>query len=332
MLAPPAAPGGLAAKPGNQQVALSWQAAGGASSYNVLYSTGGDYLQAGAGIKETQFVHQLAVNGTAYTYVVQAVSGGGTSANSASVQATPAALGGAAPAFIAAGVTNGASFASGLTPGGIATIFGVNLSNGFHGIANAGTLPLPTELVGASVTIGGILAPMFAVANIVGGEQLNLQVPYEIAGQTSVPVVVNNGAMSNAAVMVPVAAAQPGIFTTDGVSGVIVHGADSTLVTPAHPALPSEVLVMYATGCGPVAPTPGTGEAAPTVPLSLLATPPTVTVGGVNAHVSFSGLTPDLAGLNQINFTVPVGAASGNQDVVLTANGAASKTVKLAVQ
>jgi uncharacterized protein (TIGR03437 family) len=39
---------------------------------------------------------------------------------------------------------------------------------------------------------------------------------------------------------------------------------------------------------------------------------PTVLVGGVPAHVTFSGLSPQFVGIDQINIVVPQGAASGD--------------------
>jgi uncharacterized protein (TIGR03437 family) len=48
------------------------------------------------------------------------------------------------------------------------------------------------------------------------------------------------------------------------------------------------------------------------------------TLGGVPCEVQFAGLAPGFAGLYQVNFRVPVGAASGSQDVVVIANGVPS--------
>jgi fibronectin type 3 domain-containing protein len=90
----PAAPTGLAATPGNNQVALSWTAPAGAASYNVKRSTtsGSGYatISGPAGtLTTTSFIDPGAVNGTTYYYVVTAQNGGGESANSAQVSATP---------------------------------------------------------------------------------------------------------------------------------------------------------------------------------------------------------------------------------------------------
>jgi hypothetical protein len=85
--------------------------------------------------------------------------------------------------FPADGLTNGASFLAGLpAPGGLASLF-------LHGLNVSGTVigtgdPLPTELEGVSILVGGFPAPILAVANIpvsnpVGMQQINFQVPFE---------------------------------------------------------------------------------------------------------------------------------------------------------
>src|SRR5437773_2005899 len=68
----PAAPTGLAATPGNAQVALSWNASSGATSYNVKRSTtsGSGYTNIATGVAATSFTDTGLVNGTTYYYVV----------------------------------------------------------------------------------------------------------------------------------------------------------------------------------------------------------------------------------------------------------------------
>jgi xyloglucan-specific exo-beta-1,4-glucanase len=89
----PPAPTGLTATAGNAQVALSWAASSGATSYNVLRSTvsGSGYATVTTGVATTSYTNTGLTNGTAYYFVVQAVSSGGTSGNSNQASATPAA-------------------------------------------------------------------------------------------------------------------------------------------------------------------------------------------------------------------------------------------------
>jgi len=234
----------------------------------------------------------------------------------------------------AAGVTNGASFAAGLTPGSIVTIFGTSISRGVAGISLASGLPLPTSLGGVSVWIGRVQAPLFAVANVRGQEQINLQVPYEVSAQTTASIQVNaNGVWSNT-VQVPVLQAHPGIFTVDGKAGAVLHSVGNALVTASNPAAPNEVITIYATGLGPVGPAPDTGYPAPTrEPLARTAATPTVTIGGASAPVLFSGLAPGFVGLYQVNAQVPGGTAPGNAvPVVIAQNGLSSNIATVAVR
>src|SRR5262249_453077 len=92
-LAPPSS---LTATAGNAQVALSWSASIGASSYIVKRATvsGGPYVAVGCPTSTTTYNDTGLTNGTAYYYVVAAVySGGpvagGASADSSEASATP---------------------------------------------------------------------------------------------------------------------------------------------------------------------------------------------------------------------------------------------------
>ncbi|OIR15064.1 xyloglucanase Xgh74A precursor [mine drainage metagenome] len=87
----PPAPTGLSATAGNSQMALSWTASPGASTYNILRSTvsGSGYASVATGIASTSYTDTGLTNGTTYYYVVSATNSTGTSANSAEASATP---------------------------------------------------------------------------------------------------------------------------------------------------------------------------------------------------------------------------------------------------
>lgn len=87
----PAAPTGLTAAAGNAQVALSWTASSGATSYTVKRATtsGGTYTNVATGVTSTSYTNTGLTNGTTYYYVVSATSSAGTSGNSAQVSASP---------------------------------------------------------------------------------------------------------------------------------------------------------------------------------------------------------------------------------------------------
>ena len=87
---PPAAPSGLAATAGNQQISVSWTASSGATGYTVQRSTtsGSGYATIGTP-SGTSYTETGLTNGLTYYYVVAASNGGGTSAISSEVSASP---------------------------------------------------------------------------------------------------------------------------------------------------------------------------------------------------------------------------------------------------
>jgi uncharacterized protein (TIGR03437 family) len=95
------------------------------------------------------------------------------------------------------------------------------------------------------------------------------------------------------------------------------------------------IYTIYITGEGDVTPTLATGATpAPGTPAANLPQPRlplSVTVGGVQATVNFAGIPPGLAGVTQINFTVPAAAPLGQQPVVVTVGSAASPPATVTV-
>ena len=88
-----AAPTGLTATAGNTQVALSWTAVSGATSYNVYRSTasGGEVKINTSAVTTTSYTDTGLTNGTQYFYEVTEVTGGVESGKSNEVSATPTA-------------------------------------------------------------------------------------------------------------------------------------------------------------------------------------------------------------------------------------------------
>jgi hypothetical protein len=85
-------PTGLAAIPGNAQIALSWQSVSNATAYNLKRSliNGGPYTVV-TSVAGTNYVDTGLTNGTTYYYVVSATGVGGESADSSQVSSVPVA-------------------------------------------------------------------------------------------------------------------------------------------------------------------------------------------------------------------------------------------------
>jgi hypothetical protein len=92
--APPSAPTGLSAASGNAQIALSWTASSGATSYSVYRGTaaGAESTTAiASGLTATSYTNTGLTNGTTYYYKVKATNAAGTSGYSNEASATPQA-------------------------------------------------------------------------------------------------------------------------------------------------------------------------------------------------------------------------------------------------
>jgi uncharacterized protein (TIGR03437 family) len=226
---------------------------------------------------------------------------------------------------------NAASNAPGVVAGSAATLYLEGVTEG-PGITAASTIPLPTTLAGVRVTVNGREAPLFAVANTNGSEQVNLQVPFETTGATA-SIIVTRGSASSDAIQAPLLEAQPGVFTHPGESNaIIVHHSDNSLVSAARPLQRGEYAYFYATGLGAVENAPVTGQGGPRVPLARVRNPVTVSIDGVPCDVLFAGLAPDLVAVYQVNFRVTEAVASGSRDLIVSAGGASSPPTKVVVE
>jgi uncharacterized protein (TIGR03437 family) len=257
-------------------------------------------------------------------------------ANVAGTTQTFSILAVAQPTISTGGVVSAASFqiGQGIAPGSLVAVFGSGLSGD---TVAASYVPLPIsinspETTGLSTSIGidgtgvSVPAPLLYISPL----QVNMQAPWELEGQSSVQMKVNLEPLNGALITVPVSTYSPACFTYNNI--VIGQTFPSYgLITSSNPAVPGQTIILYCTGLGPVNNQPATGAAA-TDGTSTTKTTPTVTIGGQNATVSFSGLAPGLVGVNQLNVQVPANAPSGSQPLVLSIGGVTAPTVQIPVQ
>ena len=88
--------------------------------------------------------------------------------------------------------------------------------------------------------------------------------------------------------------------------------------------------MIFCTNLGAVSPAIVDGAAGSGKEITKAAT--TVTIGGVAAPVSFSGLAAGFVGLYQVNAQVPTSLAAKNQPVIVSGSGASSRPVLLPVK
>lgn len=313
---------------GGQDMYVRKYDADGTEQWTMQLGTTGDDLAGGGGLAvDASGVYLAGDTGTG-----QALPGQ-TNAGSLDVFLANISLVQLAPAVSPGGVVNNASYAPSpapVAPGSIAAVFGSNMNSGSTVLSSSfGTDgKLVTSLGGTRVTINGIAAPMFYSTS----GQLGVQIPIELAGQTSASIQVTVGNLTSQPINLPLDSAAPGIFTVNqsgtGIAAVL-HQDGVTPVTTANPARRNEVVVFYGTGLGAVTPALTTGERSTG---NRTVTAATVTIDGAAATVEFSGTAPGFVGLNQINVRIPANARqSSTIPVVLTIGGKQSNSVTIPV-
>lgn len=272
----------------------------------------------------------VAIAGTAQVTVLNPPPGGGPSSP------MPFTILAGRPAVNPGGMVNAASFGGQPpAPGSIGSLFGIGLA---AAPLSSETFPLPTTLGGTRVELNGIAAPLIFVSPT----QINFQIPWQLAGQTQVSVVVTVDGVASNAQTVNLSSFSPGLFaltqTGTGQGAILIAGtaaiaAPSGSFPGARPVRRGESISTFCTGLGPVTNPPASGAPASAELLSATTTTPSVTIGGLPARVSFSGLAPGFVGLYQVNAEVPLSAPIGDSvSVALTIGGAVSNTVTIAVQ
>jgi len=233
----------------------------------------------------------------------------------------------------AVALVNAASYEPVVAPGSIAALFGAGFTTQ---TLSASSLPLPSTLAGVTVKIGGRAAPLFFVSP----NQINLQAPGGTgAGVAAIEVFINNSVTPTQTGAVTVAEAAPGLFTSNAngrgqavaLNGDFSLNADFEQTPGARPELAGGVVILFATGVGATNPPVADGQAAPSSPAAVDAGATVVTIGGVNAQVLFSGLTPGLVGVWQVNAQIPDALPTNMATSVRVSKGRHSLEATLAV-
>jgi uncharacterized protein (TIGR03437 family) len=253
-------------------------------------------------------------------------------------------------------VANAASFTgAAIAPGSLVSAFVTQGTGGSQIYKATPGQPIPTNLGGVGVSLAGGLnftafpgwtydatGSLQAPLLFVGANQVNFQVPLGIAPGSAVPVQVTRSDGSTLLTTLNITGSAPGIFTVlqNGKGqGAILNqdysqNGDPQSILGASPAPRGSVIQIYATGAGDTTPSLMPGEPAPANGNPLIQTnvQPTVTIGGVQAQVTFSGLAPGFVGLWQINAQIPQAVQPGNAvPLVISAGGITSNTVTIAV-
>ncbi len=255
------------------------------------------------------------------TYVFTAVAGGMRYAFSGTARPQPAISDG--------GIVNGASFDAPVAPGSYISIFGSGLSDTTDNTTTA-ELPLAIDYVNVSFDVPSANLSLPGRLVYVSPNQVNVQVPWELQGQSSAQVKVTIDYSPGNVINVTLSDYAPALFENGGVAAAL--DAQNAVIGSSNPARRGQIIQLYANGLGPVTNQPASGSVAPASPLAQTTTLPVVTIGGQQATVAFSGLAPGYAGLYQINVTVPESLSAGTQPVAISMGGKTSKQSAIPVQ
>jgi uncharacterized protein (TIGR03437 family) len=200
-------------------------------------------------------------------------------------------------------MTNSASLRVSATRNGLATITGTNLTRGAQGASEA-----EAAARGVRVTIEGRTVPVFSFND----SKINIHVP-DAAGTGIGSIVVSVGGNVTAADDVPVANANPGIFTVPQTGAGEAIALLTSGLRYTKSSFPSRfdgqpsVVALFGTGWRN-------------------SLPVTVRIGGQAATVEYAGPSGGFPGLDQINVRLPAGIVGTVPVVVTTASGAVSRT------
>ena len=237
------------------------------------------------------------------------------------------------PSLTALGFVNGASFRQGWVPGSTGTIFGVGLMEGISGVVEAGQIPFPTILRGVRVIVNGVSAPILSIANVNGQEQISIQVPFGIPAPGLTTVIIENNGSRTTVTGVVMFAVQPGIFefSANGVRVAALLHANFELVTPANPARPGEIVLLFLTGLGLTDPAVGTNVLGPAT-LAASVVQPIVGIDDGGVEVLGSFYAPGLLTVFQINLRISNNARSGNRKLSVIAAGVSSQDTLIPIR
>jgi len=220
------------------------------------------------------------------------------------------------PVFNASGIITTARNQPGVTPCGLATIFGSNIATGIVGVVNTnfiGIGALPVTYNNTEVLFGGLQAPIFALSNQNGVESLVVQVPCEVPSPGRVSVTIRIPGAQAQVDNVQVFRAGPGIFETPASPGQRSYAAvirpDGSYVTPTNPARRGEVVQAAVTALGPTTPAAVTNRVG--LGGQAVATPLIVGVNDQGVRFVSATYAPGMIGVYWVAFEIPLDTTPG---------------------
>jgi uncharacterized protein (TIGR03437 family) len=232
------------------------------------------------------------------------------------------------PQPIVSAVANAANYSTGaVSPGENIVIFGTGVGPTVLTKATVASNAFPTLVAATRVLFDGTAAPIIYAS----ATQTSVMVPYGVAGRATTTIVVEYSGVQSTALTYSVVAAAPGVYTLNaqGTGPGAILNQDFSINGVANPEKLGNVIAIYMTGEGQTIPAGADGVVIPAVASALKhpVLPVSVTIGGVDAPVLYSGSAPGLiSGVMQVNVTIPLTAPTGTQPVVVTVGTAKSQS------
>lgn len=209
-------------------------------------------------------------------------------------------------------VRMGATGQQQVCPGALASIEGTALGASSRAV----TAPLPRLMGDTFAALDGARLPLLSVAP----GRMEVQFSVDSAVGAGALVVFADGAMSNTYTL-NLTQAAPLILA--------VARADGSLAVPGNAPGPGEIVIIYTLGLGSVNPGLPAGTAAPNDALIYTALVPSLTLGNASMDVLFSGLTPGMVGLYQINARMPSSLPNGGTGLMTLVQGGESTSAEI---
>ena len=239
----------------------------------------------------------------------------------------------AVPPPVIDSITNGASYATAISPGAIVAIFGHDLGPAtIAGGSVSSSGMVQTSAGGTRVLFDGTPSPVLYTR----ADQVGAVVPYVAALNPTTHVQVEYLGSRSAAVEVPVSAIAPAIFTSDasGAGQAAAINQDGSLNSAIHPAPRGSIVTIFCTGEGQTNPPGVDGKIADRI-LPQPSAPISAQIGNVPVAPLYAGAAgAAVAGALQVNLQIPDSVAAGNSvPVQIQIAGASSQlNVTIAVK
>lgn len=216
-----------------------------------------------------------------------------------------------------------------IAPGSLASVYGT-----FTGVATtsaAALNPLPRSLASVIVRVNSVDAPLYFVS----AGQINFVVPFATpTGPQTVEVLNGANVVGRGTVQVfPYFPALASLAPTDATAPGVIQNQDFSINGAGTLARRGEVIQIYATGCGAVAPALADGAPGGTSPLNTVGAQVRVFVSVEEAPLLGAVAHPLFPGICQVNAFIPDRPyITGQLTMFVTVNGIASNPVSVWVE